>query len=70
MSAQGRPVEDFGADWIALPQGGPAEVASDVEAWRVAGGTHISVVSMGLGLDSVEHHIEYLASVAEALGLS
>ncbi len=40
-----------------------------IEAWREAGGTHVSVVTMGLGLDSVDGHIDYLASVAEALEL-
>ena len=28
--------------------------------------THVSVVSMGLGLDSVDGHIDYFASVKEA----
>ena len=32
-------------------------------------GTHVSVVTMGLGLGSADSHIDYLASVAEALGL-
>jgi probable F420-dependent oxidoreductase len=66
----GRSLEDFGADWVALPQGGFGEVAADVDAWRRAGGTHISLVSMGLGFDSIDGHIEYLASVADALNLS
>jgi probable F420-dependent oxidoreductase len=68
--ALGRSADDFGADWIALPHGGTAEVVSDVEAWRAAGGTHISLVSMGLGMESAERHIEYLTSVAHALRLS
>jgi probable F420-dependent oxidoreductase len=66
----GRSGDDFGADWAALPQGGVGDVTADVDAWREAGGTHISVVSMGLGLDSADGHIEYLASVADALNLS
>src|SRR6478609_9288622 len=41
----GRSVDDFGADWVALPHGGVGEVIADVEAWREAGGTHISLVS-------------------------
>ncbi len=66
----GRSVDDFGADWVALPHGGLADLTADVDAWRGAGGTHISLVTMGLGLDSIEAHIEYLASVAVALNLS
>ena len=34
-----------------------------------AGGTHVSVVTMGLGLDSVQDHIDYLASLAAMLSL-
>ncbi len=46
------------------------DVATEIDAWREAGGTHVSVVTMGLGLDSVDGHIDYLASVADALSLS
>ena len=35
-----------------------------------AGGTHVSVATMGLGLDSVDAHIDYLATVATALSQS
>jgi probable F420-dependent oxidoreductase len=66
----GRSVEDFGGDYVALPQGGIGHLTAEVDAWRGAGGTHVSVVTMGLGLDSVDGHIEYLASVADALRLS
>ena len=65
----GRSLDDFGADWIALPESGIGGVAADVDAWRAAGGTHISLVSMGLGLGSADGHVDYLASVADALGL-
>jgi hypothetical protein len=66
----GRPVEEFGADYVVLPRGGVGDLAAQIDAWREAGGTHVSVVTMGLGLDRVEDHIDYLASVADALGLS
>ena len=66
----GRSVDDFGADWIAVPGGGIDTVRADVDAWREAGGTHISLLTMGLGFDSAEAHIEYLTSVADALSLS
>jgi probable F420-dependent oxidoreductase len=70
VQGHGRSVDDFGADWLALPRGGVGNVPADVDAWREAGGTHISLVSMGLGLDSIDAHIDYLASVADALNLS
>jgi probable F420-dependent oxidoreductase len=66
----GRPVEAFGGDYVALPQGGVGEIAAAVDAWREAGGTHVSVATMGLGLDSADAHVEYLASIADALSLS
>jgi probable F420-dependent oxidoreductase len=65
----GRSVEDFGGDYVALPQGGVADLRAEADAWREAGGTHVSVVTMGLGLNSVDGHIDYLASVGDALRL-
>ena len=46
------------------------EVTTAMDAWRRAGGTHASVVTMGLGLDTADAHVDYLASTADALGLS
>ena len=66
----GRSVEDFGADWVVLSRGGLNDLTAEIEAWREAGGTHVSVDTMGRGLDSVDGHIDYLASVADALSLS
>ena len=66
----GRSVEDFGADYTALTREGVGELPAKIDAWREAGGTHVSVVTMGLGLDSVDAHIDYIASVADALSLS
>jgi len=40
---------------------------AEIDAWREAGGTDVSVVTMGLGLTSAETHLEYLAKVADAL---
>ena len=69
MRGLGRSVEDFGADYVALPPGGIGDLTAEIDAWREAGGTHVSVVTMGRGLDSVDGHIDYLASVADALSL-
>jgi probable F420-dependent oxidoreductase len=70
VSNLGKPVEGFGGDCVALGGEDVGELTREIEAWREAGGTHASVVTMGLGLDSVEGHIDYLASVADALGVS
>jgi hypothetical protein len=66
----GRSLDEFGGDYVVLPRGGLGNLTAEIDAWREAGGTHASVVTMGLGLDSVDGHIDYIASVADALGLS
>jgi hypothetical protein len=70
VSDLGRSAEDFGGDYVALPRAGVGAVTAEIDAWREAGGTHVSVATMGLGLDSVDGHLDYLASVAAALGRS
>jgi probable F420-dependent oxidoreductase len=69
LQGLGRSVPEFGADWLARPGGDLETVLAQVDAWRDAGGTHISLVTMGLGLDSADAHIDYLASIADALHL-
>jgi probable F420-dependent oxidoreductase len=66
----GRSVEDFGADYVARPRDGIDGLTAEIDAWREAGGTHVSVVTMGLGLDSAEAHVDCLAGVADAVNLS
>jgi probable F420-dependent oxidoreductase len=66
----GRSVEEFGAEYVVRPQGPSGDLTAEIDAWREAAGTHLSVVTMGLGLDAVDSHIDYLASVANALSLS
>jgi probable F420-dependent oxidoreductase len=70
VAALGRPADEFGGEYVVLAQGSVAALREEIDGWRAAGGTHASVVTMGLGLDRVDDHIDYLASVADALGLS
>ena len=65
----GRSVDVFGGDYVALSGANIVELTAEISAWREAGGTHVSVVTMGLGLDSTDAHIDYITSVAAALGL-
>jgi probable F420-dependent oxidoreductase len=65
----GRSAEDFGGEYVARSRDGAASLRPQVEAWREAGGTHLSVSTMGLGLDSADRHIDYLAAAADALSL-
>jgi hypothetical protein len=68
VRGHGRSIEDFGGDYGVLPRGGIGDLTAEIDAWRDAGGTHVSVVTMGRGLDSVEGHIDFLTSLAHALG--
>jgi probable F420-dependent oxidoreductase len=69
VEAAGRSVDDFGAEYVSLSQD-IGNLVTEVDAWTAAGGSHLSVVTMGLGFDSIEAHIDHLASAATALGLS
>jgi probable F420-dependent oxidoreductase len=70
LRALGRPVEDFGAEYVAGAGSGTDNLMTEIDAWREAGGTHVSVATMGRGLTSAEAHCEYLAAVAEKLSLA
>ena len=65
----GRSVDDFGGEYVALSGADIGELIREIDAWRQAGGTHVTVVTMGLGLDSVGSHIGYLAPLAGTLNL-
>ena len=66
----GRSDEEFAAEYVVRHRGAPGDLIAEIDAWREAGGTHLSVITMGLGLDSTDGHIDYLTSVADALSLS
>jgi probable F420-dependent oxidoreductase len=70
LAELGRPVEEFGGDYLVLSRSGIDDLVAKVEGWREAGGTHTTVVTMGLGLDSTAAHLDYLGQVAEALGIT
>ena len=70
VGALGRSVEDFGADYVALSRRGLGDLMAEIDAWREAGGTHVSVFTTRRGFDSVDGHLDYLASLADALDLS
>ena len=65
----GRSVGDFGGEYVALSGADVSTLTGEIDAWREAGGSHVTVVTMGLGLHSVAAHIDYLSSLASTLGL-
>ena len=69
VEEHGRSADDFGGDLVPVPSSGVDRLAAEVDAWREAGGTHVSISTMRLGLDSTEAHLDHLAALAAALGL-
>jgi probable F420-dependent oxidoreductase len=67
LSASGRSGDGFGFELVLTRARNPAEVAETAERWQAAGGTHVAVVTMGLGLDKAATHVDYLQSVKQAL---
>ena len=57
---QHRDMASFGHEFVALRVGGAADAAAAAERWRDAGGTHYAAVSMGLGLDSIDAHLDFM----------
>ena len=54
---------------VTFGPGGPEKIAEQVERWREAGASHVTVNTMGAGLGGVDGHLAALASIAKALGL-
>ena len=54
----GRDQNDFGFEVIQSFNRGPNRWPEDIATWRDAGGSHISVVTMGANLSKVDDHIE------------
>lgn len=50
--------------------GGLDTVLDEVERWRNAGATHLSINTMGADFTSVDEHLSALTATAEALGLN
>jgi hypothetical protein len=65
----GRSGENFGGNYVALSGADVGKLTGEIDAWREAGGTHLTVVTMGLGLDSVGGHVDYLTSLASRIDL-
>ncbi len=54
---------------VVKEPGDPARLLEAVEAWRLAGATHLSVNTMGQGYRGLDGHLAALSEAAEALGL-
>lgn len=69
LEEEDRDLDELGADWC-LRGDTPDDVADRVSVWEDVGGSHATVVTLGLGFgDDVDAHVEHLAGVAGALDL-
>ena len=59
----GRDLSDFGREFIRTNPKSAQQTIDEMQAWRDLGGTHYGVVSMGMGLDSAEAHIDFISQV-------
>jgi probable F420-dependent oxidoreductase len=57
----GRDSDPFGCESILSFQKTPDEQASELARWRDAGGSHVSIVTMGCGLADVDAHIDAIS---------
>ncbi|MGA2293806.1 MAG: LLM class F420-dependent oxidoreductase [Acidimicrobiales bacterium] len=69
VADEGRSVQEFGGEYVALSGGDLSELTREIDAWRAAGGTHVTVVTMGLGLDSIDAHVDYVSRLSIMLDL-
>lgn len=67
LDEHGRSRDDVGTEAMVLTRKGPEDAAAKLRAWAEDGGTHGTVITMGLGLDSTDAHVDYLGRVADAL---
>ena len=67
LSEADRSADGFGFELIATRARTSAEVVVTAERWRAAGGTHLSVLTIKLGLETAAAHLDYARSVKDAL---
>jgi probable F420-dependent oxidoreductase len=66
----GRAGEAFGHTFVTLMSFSEDEAVAAAEKWQAAGGTHLSICTMGMGFGtSVEAHLDFAARVGERLGV-
>lgn len=67
LAAAGRSTEGYGVELVTTRAKNLDQLAEDRDRWLAAGGTHLAVVTMGLKLDSIEAHLDYIGSVRDRL---
>lgn len=71
LAASGRATSAFGIEARMLyAEPDPSRWRSTIDAWQKLGATHLSLNTMGCGLEKPSDHLAALRRFAEALGLS
>lgn len=66
----GRAGQDFGHTFVTLMCLSEDKIVEAADQWRDAGGTHLSITSMGMGHGtSVEAHLDFIGRIADRLGV-
>ena len=74
LAEEGREVGGFRAQYN-VSQGGGIATSVDgtidrLRRWEDAGGTHASVITMGMGFREVDEHLDHLEAVRAKVGIS
>jgi probable F420-dependent oxidoreductase len=67
LGEAGRSTEGFGRDLVTNTADTLDKCVDAVRHWRDNGGTHASVCTMGMGFDTVDAHIDFIAEVRARL---
>ncbi len=65
LSEARRSSEGYGRELITIAARSLDDCCKAADEWRAAGGTHLSVVTMGMDLDSADAHIDFISQVRE-----
>ena len=66
----GRGDEEFGHTFVTLVSMTEDDAVAATEKWREAGGTHVSISTMGMGFGtSVDAHLDFIGRIADRLGV-
>lgn len=67
LADEGRHDMDFGYEFLPMRVRGAADIAEQGRRWQDAGGTDYAVVTMRLGLEDLDAHLDQLATAMSAL---
>ncbi len=67
LKEAGRSEAGFGLHCNMIRAKSPQAVVETASRWRDIGGTHVSVVTMGQNFTTIDQHIDYMKTVANAV---